>query len=122
MPDSGANLDRTFGALADGTRRAILLRLASGETSVSELAQPFAMSLPAVSKHLAVLENAGLVVRMRDGRVRRCRMEAGPIREGEAWIVKLRRFWEGQFDALERYLARTAPKPAKKPKPKGGAR
>jgi DNA-binding transcriptional ArsR family regulator len=99
-------LDRTFGALADPTRRAILERLASGEASVLELARPHRMSLPAVSKHLRVLEGAGLIARRKDGRVRRCRLRARPMRDAAAWIEHYRRFWEQQFDALAGYLAK----------------
>jgi DNA-binding transcriptional ArsR family regulator len=105
---SGALLDATFGALADPTRRAILARLASGEAKVTELAEPFAMSLPAISKHLRVLESAGLLQREIDGRVHRCRLAAAPMKEAAAWIEKYRIFWENQFAALEKYLHQTA--------------
>src|SRR5262249_30287474 len=104
MVKSELALDATFAALADPTRRAILARLARGQTSVSELAAPFAMSLPAVSKHLSVLEGAGLLTRERDGRVRRCRLEPRPLQSAADWIASYRRFWEQQFDALARYL------------------
>ena len=97
-------LDRTFSALADPTRRAILARLALGDVSVGELAAPFAVSPPAISKHLKVLERAGLLAREKDGRVHRCRLEPGPMREAAAWIERCRRFWEDQFDALDHYL------------------
>ncbi len=97
-------LDGTFSALADPTRRAILARLALGEASVTELAEPFDVSLPAVSKHLRVLERAGLLTREKDGRVRRCRLVAGPMQEAAEWIVSYRHFWEAQFDALAEYL------------------
>lgn len=97
-------LDATFGALADATRRGILARLARGESSVSELAAPYEISLPAVSKHLRVLENAGLVVRHKDGRVHRCRLIAEPMKDAAEWIERYRLFWELQFDALARYL------------------
>lgn len=100
-------LDATFGALSDATRRGILARLARGESSVSELAAPYEMSLPAVSKHLRVLEGAGLVVRHKDGRVHRCRLIAEPMKDAAEWIERYRVFWEEQFDALERYLAET---------------
>ena len=93
-------LDATFAALADGTRRAILARLSRGQASVGELAAPFAISLPAVSKHLGVLENAGLLVRIRDGRVRRCHLIGAPLREARDWISTYRRFWEDRLDAL----------------------
>ncbi|MBI4735893.1 MAG: helix-turn-helix transcriptional regulator [candidate division NC10 bacterium] len=97
-------LDATFAALADPTRRAILARLARGEFSVTELAQPFDISLPAISKHLRALENAGLLPRSKDGRVRHCCLVPGPMREAAEWIARYRRFWEGQFDALARHL------------------
>ncbi len=98
-------LDRTFAALADPTRRRILNRLASGEASVTELAEPFEMSLPAISKHLSVLERAGLITREREGRVRRCSLEREPLAEALGWIAQYGRFWEQRFDALERLLA-----------------
>src|SRR5271155_2953383 len=102
---SGAPLDSTFAALSDATRRGILARLArQGETSVSDLAAPYEMSLPAVSKHLRVLENAGLVARQKDGRVHRCRLIAEPMKDAAQWIERYRLFWEEQFDALARYL------------------
>jgi DNA-binding transcriptional ArsR family regulator len=97
-------LSATFAALADPTRRAILGRLASGETSVTELAAPFEMSLPAVSKHLKVLERAGLVARRRTGQWRPCRLRAGPLRDAADWLEHYRRFWEHSFDRLEDYL------------------
>jgi DNA-binding transcriptional ArsR family regulator len=97
-------LSVTFAALADPTRRAILGRLAMGEATVGELALPFAMSLPAVSKHLSVLEGAGLIARERDGRMRRCTVRAEPLRAASEWIETYRQFWEGQFDALAAYL------------------
>jgi len=100
-------LDATFSALADTTRRAILARLAGGEASVSDLARPFAMSLPAVLKHLDCLERAGLVEGKKDGRVRRCRLRAKPLREAGDWIARYRRFWEERFEALDRYLRET---------------
>jgi len=103
-PASAAGLDVVFGALADPTRRAILARLSRGEGSVGELAEPFRMSLPAVSKHLRILGRAGLVARRKDGRVHRCRLEARPLREAMEWMVRYRRFWEEQFDALASYL------------------
>jgi DNA-binding transcriptional ArsR family regulator len=101
---SAARLDATFSALADPTRRAILARLASGETSVSELAEPFEMSMPAISKHLKVLERAGLIERGREAQWRPCRLEAGPLRDVAKWIEHYRRFWEQSFDRLEQYL------------------
>jgi DNA-binding transcriptional ArsR family regulator len=97
-------LNATLSALADPTRRAILARLALGETSVSELAAPFDMSLPAVSKHLKVLERAGLISRGRDAQFRPCRLEAGPLKEAADWLETYRRHWEARFDRLERYL------------------
>lgn len=103
---SDHQLDGVFAALADPTRRAILARLAEGEASVGDLAAPFAMSLPAVSKHLGVLERAGLLAREKDGRVRRCRLEPAPLRGAADWIGAYRRFWTGRFDALARHLDR----------------
>jgi DNA-binding transcriptional ArsR family regulator len=94
----------TFAALADPTRRAILARLSKGETSVKELAQPFEMSLPAVSKHLKVLERAGLISRGRDAQWRPCRIEAGPLKDVADWLEYYRRFWEESFDRLDVYL------------------
>ena len=97
-------LDRTFGALADPTRRRILEHLAGGDRCVTDLARPYRMSLPAVSKHLRVLENAGLVRRQRDGRVHRLRLEARPMQQAQAWIEEYRKFWEASFDRLDEYL------------------
>jgi DNA-binding transcriptional ArsR family regulator len=97
-------LSSTFAALADPTRRAILARLASGEASVTELARPFEMSLPAVSKHLKVLERAGLIARGREAQSRPCRLEAGPLKDAAGWLENYRRFWEQSFDRLEHYL------------------
>jgi DNA-binding transcriptional ArsR family regulator len=97
-------LSSTFAALADPTRRAILARLAQGETSVTELAKPFNMSMPAVSKHLKVLERANLIVRGRDAQWRPCRLDAGPLRDAASWIDEYRRFWEEKLDRLEDYL------------------
>jgi DNA-binding transcriptional ArsR family regulator len=99
-----ALLDATFAALSDATRRGILARLATGEASVTELAKPYDMSLPAVSKHLRVLESAGLVARSKDGRVHRCRLEAAPLKSAADWIEHYRRFWEAQLDSLQRFL------------------
>jgi DNA-binding transcriptional ArsR family regulator len=98
------HLSTTFAALADPTRRAILARLARGETSVSELAEPFDMSLPAVSKHLKVLERAGLIVRGREAQWRPCRIEAAPLREVADWVDRYRRIWEQRLDRLDAYL------------------
>jgi DNA-binding transcriptional ArsR family regulator len=106
---SGALLDSTFAALSDATRRGILSRLArEGEASISELAAPYEMSLPAVSKHLRVLEHAGLVARKKDGRVHRCRLRAEPMKDAAAWIEHYRQFWETQLDSLARYLEDSA--------------
>jgi len=102
-------LSSTFAALADPTRRAILARLSAGDTSVTELAKPFAMSMPAVSKHLKVLERAGLIVRARDAQWRPCRLEAGPLKDAANWIEDYRRFWSAHIDALERHLDRLHP-------------
>lgn len=100
----GDTLDRVFAALADPTRRAILGRLADGEATVGELAEPFDMSRPAVSKHLDVLERAGLVHRIPDGRANWCRLDGAPLREATAWMEHYRQYWGGQLDALARYL------------------
>ena len=97
-------LDHTFAALADPTRRAILSRLAAGEASVTELAAPFEMSLPAVSKHLKVLERAGLIARGRDRQRRPARLEAEPLREVAEWTEPYRRFWEESYERLDEYL------------------
>ena len=103
MPND--TLDATFAALADPTRRAILARLASGEATVTELAEPFDMTLPGVSKHLKVLERAGLISRGRVAQSRPCRLEAAPLGEAADWVEGYRRFWEGSFDRLEDYLS-----------------
>src|SRR5271156_5082211 len=97
-------LSATFSALADPTRRAILARLSLGETSVTELAKPFEMSMPAVSKHLKVLERAGLIARGREAQWRPCRLDAEPLREAASWIEEYRRFWEESLARLEDYL------------------
>lgn len=97
-------LSRTFGALADPTRRAILARLAAGDASVTELAEPFAMSLPAVSKHLKVLEQAGLITRGREAQWRPCRLDAGPLAGVADWVERYRRFWDGSFERLDEHL------------------
>lgn len=97
-------LSTTFAALADPTRRAILARLASGECSVTELAEPFEMSMPAVSKHLRVLERAGLIARGREAQWRPCRLEAGPLKDVAEWTERYRAIWEQRFDSLETYL------------------
>jgi DNA-binding transcriptional ArsR family regulator len=98
------HLSTTFAALADPTRRAILARLALGETSVTELAEPFDMSLPAVSKHLKVLERAGLIARSREAQWRPCRIEPRALKEVDDWLAHYRRFWEQSFDRLGDYL------------------
>ena len=97
-------LSATFAALADPTRRAILARLVAGERSVTELAEPFDMSLPAVSKHLRVLERAGLIARRREAQWRRCRIEAGPLKEVADWTEHYRHMWEQRLDRLDKYL------------------
>ena len=97
-------LSLTFSALADPTRRAILARLIAGEVSVTELAEPFAMSLPAVSKHLKVLERAGLIKRSREAQWRPCRLAAGPLKDAADWLEHYRHFWEQSLDRLEDYL------------------
>lgn len=102
---STAALDAVFRALADPTRRAILDRLATGDATVGELAEPFAMSRPAVSKHLDVLERAGLVHRLPDGRTNRCRFDPAPLGDATVWMNRYRAYWEGQLDALARHFA-----------------
>ena len=97
-------LDRTFGALADPTRRRILEKLAQGNRCVTDLARPHRMSLPAVSKHLRVLERAGLIKRQRNGRVHQLKLEAKPMKEAQQWIEEYRRFWEKNLDRLDNYL------------------
>jgi DNA-binding transcriptional ArsR family regulator len=109
-------LTQTFSALADPTRRAILARLATGGATVGELAEPFDISLPAVSRHLKVLTEAGLIERSTEAQWRRCTLRGEGMREAADWIELYRRFWEQQFDQLDAFLARTAPKPAA-PKP-----
>jgi DNA-binding transcriptional ArsR family regulator len=99
-------LDRTFAALADPTRRAILARLAGGEAGVMELAKPFRMSQPAISKHLKVLERAGLIVRGRRAQSRPCRLQAQPLREVAEWTGRYRRYWEQSFERLDAYLVK----------------
>ena len=107
-------LDATFAALADPTRRAILARLAAGEASVSELAEPFAMSQPAISKHLRVLENAGLISQGRDAQRRPRRLEATPLAEVTEWLEDYRRFWEGNYERLDALLEELKGKPKKR--------
>ena len=101
LPD---HLSATYAALADPTRRAILARLAAGEATVGELAEPFAMSLPAVSKHLKVLERAGLIARRRKAQWRPCRREARPLKDAAQWLEHYRHFWDDSFDRLDAYL------------------
>jgi DNA-binding transcriptional ArsR family regulator len=106
-------LSATFAALADPTRRAILARLLSGERSVTELAEPFEMSMPAVSKHLRVLERAGLIARRRDAQWRHCRIEGGPLKDVADWTERYRHIWEGRLDRLDWYLQHVKTKEAK---------
>jgi DNA-binding transcriptional ArsR family regulator len=117
-------LDATFAALADPTRRAILARLASGQASVTELAEPFAMSQPAISKHLKVLERAGLISRGRDAQRRPRRLEAVPLAEATEWLAGYRRFWEGSFQRLDALLdeLKTDEQKRKRPTDRGGHR
>src|ERR1700693_5427098 len=113
-------LSTPFAALADPTRRAILARLASGETSVSELAEPFEMSMPAISKHLKVLPRAGLIERGREAQWRPCRLAAGPLKDASDWLEHYRRFWEEAFDRLEDYLRELQKSESKKKEHKNG--
>lgn len=116
-------LDKTFGALADPTRRAMIQRLARGEYSVTELAQPFDMSLPAISKHVRILEEAGILVRRKTGRTYHCRLQPQPLEEATQWVEQHRMFWEKQLGSLAAFLAETKHKgekhvhPNAKPKP-----
>ena len=103
------SLDSTFAALADPTRRAILERLSNGDSSVTALAEPFDVSLPAISKQLRVLERAGLLVQQKDGRIRRCKLEAEPMKEAVDWIAQYRRFWEDKLESLASYLEDITP-------------
>jgi DNA-binding transcriptional ArsR family regulator len=112
-------LSATFSALADPTRRAILARLALGETSVTELAQPFDMSLPAVSKHLKVLERAGLIARGREAQWRPCRIEARALKDVDDWLERYRSFWAESFDRLDDYLREMQEKERPKEKKRG---
>ena len=107
-------LSATFSALADPTRRAILARLALGETTVMELAEPFDMSLPAVSKHLKVLERAGLIARGREAQWRPCRIQPGALKQVDDWLGRYRRFWDGSFGRLDAYLHRLQAKGKKR--------
>ena len=106
--DSSERLNTVFLALADPTRRAILERLAHGEASGTELARPFSISVPAISKHLRVLKNADLILHRKDGRTHLFRLAASPMREAAAWLEQYRQFWEAQFDSLETYLLATS--------------
>jgi DNA-binding transcriptional ArsR family regulator len=115
-------LSTTFAALADPTRRAILARLASGECSVTELAEPFEMTMPAVSKHLRVLERAGLIARGREAQWRPCRIEAAPLKEVAEWTERYRQIWEQHFDSLELYLLQMKTGQTKQEKKHGGKR
>ena len=99
-------LSTTFAALADPTRRAILERLATGDATVGELAEPFAMTMPAISKHLSVLERAGLITKSRDGQRRNCRITAAPLRNATSWLNEYRRHWEANLESLDSYLTR----------------
>jgi len=101
------SLSEVFSALSDPTRRAILARLSQGEVTVSELAEPHRMSLPAISKHLSVLEAAGLIEREKLGRLRRCHLRAAPMKEASDWISRYAEFWESRFESLARYLEMT---------------
>lgn len=103
--NSQDQLSTTFAALADPTRRAILARLAAGESSVTELAEPFDMSLPAITKHLKVLERAGLISRTREAQWRPCRLEAKPLQQAADWVEQYRKFWEDSLDRLEEYIS-----------------
>jgi len=112
------NLSATFAALADPTRRAILARLASGETTVNKLAEPFKMTLPGISKHLKVLQRAGLIERSRNAQWRPCRLAAEPLRGVADWVEQYRRFWEERFDRLDDYLRELQAKEKEDQKPK----
>lgn len=119
---SPTNLDDIFGALADPTRRAIVARLASGEATVLELAAPFDISLPAISRHLKVLENAGLISRGRDAQRRPCRLEADALEEINRWTQHTKRAWEQRFDELDDYLKKLQQAPPKKEKKRSHGR
>ena len=112
MQNTSDPLSTTFQALADPTRRAILARLAQSEASVSDLAEPFEISLPAISRHLKVLEQAGLVSRTREAQWRPCQLKAGPLKEAAGWIDHYRRFWDASFERLDDYLAELQAKEA----------
>src|SRR4051794_528852 len=116
------SLSTTFAALADPTRRAILGRLAAGEKTVTELGEPFGMSMPAISKHLKVLERAGLIARGREAQWRPCRLEAKPLKDVANWVEHYRKFWDESFDRLDAYLKQLQAKQAKEAKEKKHAR
>ena len=116
MVKYSSTLNGTFAALADPTRRRILAHLARGDRRVTDLARPHAMSLPAVSKHLRVLEKAGLLRRRRYGRVHEMQLDAKPLKQAAQWVEEYRKFWEGSLDRLAAYLEKTSPPPAKKGK------
>ncbi|MBP6011459.1 MAG: metalloregulator ArsR/SmtB family transcription factor [Alphaproteobacteria bacterium] len=113
-------LDRVFFALSDPVRRAILMRLERGALLVSELAEPFDMSLQAVSRHIQVLVRAGLVKQERSGRISRCSLDVGPIYAAAVWLNRYSKYWQAQFDTLKAWLEKTSPRTASKHKPKGG--
>lgn len=117
MVTNQRRLDRTFAALADPTRRAILARLATSDGAVGELASPFRMSRPAISKHLRVLERAGLVRRAREGRISRCTLNAAAMRDASEWIERYRIFWTIRLDELKRYVEQSPSPPGKETKP-----
>ncbi|WP_321473577.1 metalloregulator ArsR/SmtB family transcription factor [uncultured Paludibaculum sp.] len=120
MQISASHLDATFAALADPTRRAILARLASGEATVNELAEPFAMTQPAISKHLKVLERAGLISRVRDAQRRPSRLQPERLAEASAWLEQYRQFWESSFARLDVLLEELKPRKTKRAKPSRG--
>jgi DNA-binding transcriptional ArsR family regulator len=115
-----ARLDAAFQALGDRTRRALLARLATGPAMVTELAKPFDMSLPAVSRHIRVLETAGLIARSVEGRVHQCSLAAGPLQSVEAWLGHYRRFWEGNLDARARFVEAEGGEPRTRPRSRHG--
>jgi len=121
MVTNSRQLDLTFAALADPTRRAILARLAAGDASVGDLAEPFRVSRPAISKHLRVLERAGLVRRAREGRISRCELDAAAMRAAAEWIERYRVFWTNRLDALKRYVEAPVPE-APSPRTRKGKR
>jgi DNA-binding transcriptional ArsR family regulator len=114
MDHFSSQLDHVFGALADPTRRAILVRLGKGEASVGELAQPFAMALPSLLKHIRVLEAGGLVESSKSGRVRTCRLKPAAMTEAERWLIEQRAVWEARLDRLEAYVGKIEKKPRRK--------